>query len=251
MNASPTALEIVRELISCPSVTPEDAGALRHLGRTLGEAGFTWEIVRFSSAGAPAIDNLYARFGAAAPNFVFAGHTDVVPPGDVSALAFPSLRGGGRRGPRLGSRRRRHEGRPRRGRRRGVPLRRARLLSRLDQLSRHRGRGGAGDRRHGEAAGMGAGQGGAVRSLHSGRADERRRAGRHDQERAARVADRAPLTLGKQGHVAYPHLADNPIRALAPILTALQSPALDAGTADSTPPTWRSSASMSAIARPT
>ena len=60
------------------------------------------------------------------------------------------------------------------------------------------------------------------------------------------------LTLsGTQGHVAYPHLADNPIRALAPILDALQAPPLDDGTPTSSHPISKSSASTSAIRRPT
>jgi succinyl-diaminopimelate desuccinylase len=80
MSTTPlSALEIARALIAFPSVTPADAGALRYLKKVLDEAGFSSEIVAFASPGAPTIDNLYARFGSAAPNFVFAGHTDVVP----------------------------------------------------------------------------------------------------------------------------------------------------------------------------
>ena len=76
----PSALDIARALIAFPSVTPANAGALRYLKGLLDEAGFSSEIVAFSSPGAPTIDNLYARWGSVAPNFVFAGHTDVVPP---------------------------------------------------------------------------------------------------------------------------------------------------------------------------
>ena len=84
MSASPaSALEIARALIRCPSVTPADAGALPYLASLLKSAGFRAELVTFSEPGMPDILNLWARYGREAPNFVFAGHTDVVPTGDV------------------------------------------------------------------------------------------------------------------------------------------------------------------------
>jgi succinyl-diaminopimelate desuccinylase len=89
----PSALDIARALIAFPSVTPADAGALRYLKGLLDEAGFSSEIVAFSSPGAPTIDNLYARWGSVAPNFVFAGHTDVVPPGEISQWRFDPFAG--------------------------------------------------------------------------------------------------------------------------------------------------------------
>ena len=75
-------LELARALIRCPSVTPEDAGALDVLQAALEELGFTCHRVRGEAPNTAPIDNLYARLGAAAPNFCFAGHTDVVPAGD-------------------------------------------------------------------------------------------------------------------------------------------------------------------------
>ena len=89
----PSALDIARALIACPSVTPEDAGALRYLARALAEAGFATEIVTFSQAGTPDVDNLFARIGSGAPHFAFAGHTDVVPPGDASRWRFDPFSG--------------------------------------------------------------------------------------------------------------------------------------------------------------
>jgi len=75
-------LELARALIRCPSVTPADAGALDVLQAALEELGFTCHrIIGDNPASAP-IDNLYARRGTGAPNFCFAGHTDVVPVGD-------------------------------------------------------------------------------------------------------------------------------------------------------------------------
>lgn len=71
---------IAAQLIRCPSVTPEDAGAIGMLSAMLEKLGFTCHELTFESGG-PAIRNLYARLGDTGPNFCFAGHTDVVPPG--------------------------------------------------------------------------------------------------------------------------------------------------------------------------
>ncbi len=75
-------LELARALIRCPSVTPEDAGALDVLQAALQELGFTCHRVLGEAPESAPVDNLYARRGAAAPNFCFAGHSDVVPVGD-------------------------------------------------------------------------------------------------------------------------------------------------------------------------
>jgi succinyl-diaminopimelate desuccinylase len=69
-------LDLARELIRKPSVTPADAGCQALIERLLREAGFHTEALRFGE-----VDNLWARRGLAAPALVFAGHTDVVPPG--------------------------------------------------------------------------------------------------------------------------------------------------------------------------
>jgi succinyl-diaminopimelate desuccinylase len=74
-------LDLARALIRCPSVTPQDAGALDVLESALEELGFECHRLTFSHAGMPDVANLYARIGNAAPNFCFAGHTDVVPVG--------------------------------------------------------------------------------------------------------------------------------------------------------------------------
>ena len=86
--STPTALDIARDLIRCASVTPADGGALDVVGRVLGEAGFSVERVTFSAPGTPDIGNLYARIGSGSPCLMFAGHTDVVPPGDAGAWRF-------------------------------------------------------------------------------------------------------------------------------------------------------------------
>src|SRR5947199_4393577 len=77
----PVALAQV--LIRCPSVTPQDAGAIGVLAEALETLGFASHRLRFETPGSAPIENLYARFGASAPNFCFAGHTDVVPTGDA------------------------------------------------------------------------------------------------------------------------------------------------------------------------
>ncbi|HLH48929.1 MAG TPA: M20/M25/M40 family metallo-hydrolase, partial [Roseiarcus sp.] len=87
------ALDIARALIACPSVTPDEAGALTYLRGLLAEAGFVAEIVSFDAPGAARGDNLYARFGRGAPHLVFAGHTDVVPPGDSAKWRFDPFSG--------------------------------------------------------------------------------------------------------------------------------------------------------------
>ena len=71
-------VEFAAELIRCPSVTPKEAGALDLLQHTLENLGFTCTRHPFGE-----VDNLYARLGSIAPNFCYAGHTDVVPVGDA------------------------------------------------------------------------------------------------------------------------------------------------------------------------
>ncbi|ULL00813.1 succinyl-diaminopimelate desuccinylase [Bradyrhizobium sp. I71] len=87
------ALSIARDLIRCPSVTPADAGALGVLEKALNAAGFTCHRVTFSEPGTADVDNLYARIGTEGPHITFAGHTDVVPPGDESAWSVGAFSG--------------------------------------------------------------------------------------------------------------------------------------------------------------
>lgn len=87
------ALSIARDLIRCPSVTPEDAGALGVLEKALTAAGFICHRVTFSEPGTADVDNLYARIGSEGPHIVFAGHTDVVPPGNESAWSVGAFSG--------------------------------------------------------------------------------------------------------------------------------------------------------------
>ena len=87
------AVSITRDLVRCPSVTPADAGALGVLERLLKDAGFEVHRVTFGEPGTADIDNLYARIGDSAPHITFAGHTDVVPPGDETAWTLGAFSG--------------------------------------------------------------------------------------------------------------------------------------------------------------
>jgi succinyl-diaminopimelate desuccinylase len=87
------ALAIAQALIRCPSVTPQDAGALGVLENLLKPAGFEVHRVTFSEPGFADVDNLYARIGKDAPHIAFAGHTDVVPAGDEAAWKHGAFAG--------------------------------------------------------------------------------------------------------------------------------------------------------------
>jgi succinyl-diaminopimelate desuccinylase len=87
------ALSIARELVRCPSVTPADGGALGVLENILKGAGFEVHRLTFGEPGTADIDNIYARIGEGAPHITFAGHTDVVPPGDEAAWSHGAFSG--------------------------------------------------------------------------------------------------------------------------------------------------------------
>jgi succinyl-diaminopimelate desuccinylase len=87
------ALSITRDLVRCPSITPADAGALGVLEKLFKAAGFETHRITFGEAGTADVDNLYARIGSEAPHISFAGHTDVVPPGDESAWSVGAFSG--------------------------------------------------------------------------------------------------------------------------------------------------------------
>jgi len=83
------AVAIAQGLIRCESVTPADAGALDALVDALRPARFAIERMTFKDEGSPPIDNLFARIGDGPPHLCFAGHTDVVPPGDAKLWTHP------------------------------------------------------------------------------------------------------------------------------------------------------------------
>ena len=234
LSPAPTlslAVEIAGRLIACRSVTPADDGALPYLRDLLAGAGFAAEIVSFAEPGAPTIDNLYARIGTEPPHIVFAGHTDVVPPGDPARWRFDPFSGAIAEGMIWG---------------RGACDMKGGLAAAAAAALRFVARG--------QPAGSisflvtgdeeGPAINGTVKLLEWARArGERfdhcilgeptsREALGDTMKNGRRGSLTGRLTLtGEQGHVAYPHLARNPIRALAPVLTALLAPPLDAGTA--------------------
>ena len=235
MSSLPAALDIARALIAFPSVTPADAGALPYLRDLLARAGFAAELVAFAEPGTPDVLNLYARRGTGAPNLAFAGHTDVVPPGDASRWRFDPFAAEVAEGQLWG---------------RGACDMKGGLAAAVAASLRFVARGEfpgsisflvTGDEE-------GPSINGTVKLLGWALA----RGERFDHcivgeptsaetlgdtiKHGRRGSLTGRLTLhGRQGHVAYPHIAENPIRALAPVLSALFSPPLDAGDADFDP----------------
>jgi succinyl-diaminopimelate desuccinylase len=228
-TADPVTL--LQELIRCPSVTPAEGGALLYLASVLAGAGFTVDRPVFSQAGTPDIENLYARIGEGGPCLVFAGHTDVVPPGDEARWRHGPFSGDVADGLVWG--------------RGAVDMKgaiAAFLAATLRRLAGGRPLAGSiaflitGDEE-------GPAVNGTVKLLDWVRA----RGERMDHcllgepTNPARLGEmmkigrrgslNATLTLsGTQGHVAYPHLADNPLRRLPVLMQALTAP-LDQGTA--------------------
>ena len=80
-------LKLAKELIRKPSITPKDAGAINILAKNLRSLGFKCQLINFKN-----IKNLYAKLGKSSPNFCYAGHTDVVPPGNIGDWSINPFR---------------------------------------------------------------------------------------------------------------------------------------------------------------
>ena len=76
-------ITLAKKLIRFPSVTPTDAGIMKFLAKKLTAIGFKCKILEFKEKNSKPVKNLYARLGTLQPNFMFAGHLDVVPPGNL------------------------------------------------------------------------------------------------------------------------------------------------------------------------
>ena len=76
-------LQLAKELIKFPTVTPVDAGIMKFLEKKLKSIGFKTKILEFKDHDSKPVKNIYARLGKKSPNFCYAGHVDVVPPGDI------------------------------------------------------------------------------------------------------------------------------------------------------------------------
>jgi succinyl-diaminopimelate desuccinylase len=223
---------IARALVRCRSVTPAEGGALGLIETLLGGTGFAVERMTFAEPGTTPVENLYARLGNKSPHLVFAGHTDVVPPGDETRWSHPPFGGEIADGLLFG--------------RGAVDMKggiACSLSAALDHVARH-----------GESKGSisflitGDEEGIAVNGTTKLLQWAAERGERFDHcilgepSSAAAVGDtikigrrgslNGTLTVtGRQGHVAYPQLADNPIRTLTALMTALMATPLDQGSA--------------------
>jgi len=228
MPADPVAL--ARDLIRCRSVTPDEGGALAYLQGLLERAGFEVHRAIFAEPGTAPVDNLYARVGTSRPNLMFAGHTDVVPPGNEGAWSHPPF-AGEIAGERL-------YGRGAVDMKGGIACF---VAAALDYLAAHGGKPNGsisllitGDE---ESVAVN----GTIKLLKW--AAERGETFDHcilgepsnvevlgDTIKAGRRGSLNGIlnVTGRQGHVAYPERADNPIRSLMILMAALQAP-LDEG----------------------
>ena len=93
LDQPPDAAAHLCALITCRSVTPADDGAQNYLAGVLAAAGFRIERLTFGTPGAPDVHNLFATTGSGTPHLVFAGHTDVVPTGDETRWRHPPFAG--------------------------------------------------------------------------------------------------------------------------------------------------------------
>ena len=235
------ALSIARDLVRCPSVTPADAGALGVLATLLKAAGFEVHRVTFSEPGAADIDNLYARIGTNGPHIAFAGHTDVVPPGEEAAWTHGAFAGEVVDGFLYG--------------RGAVDMKggiACSVAAALDYLAAHGGKPGHDGKGSisflitGDEEDMAVN--GTVKLMQWAAARGEKfdhcvlgepsnvaelgdciKIGRRGSQSGTLVVD------GVQGHVAYPHRASNPIPDIAALITALVSEPLDQGSAQFQP----------------
>ncbi len=231
------ALSITRALVQCPSVTPVEGGALGVLEALLTRAGFAVHRPVFREDGTPDVDNLYARIGEGSPCLMFAGHTDVVPPGSLEAWSHPPFGATVVDG--------RLYGRGAEDMKGGVA---ASVAAVLDHLRKH------GTPRTGSIAFLITGDeegpaiNGTVKLLEWARARgepmDHCILGEPTNVEAVgdviKIGRRGSLTghitvHGKQGHVAYPERAVNPIHGMTRLLTGLLAAPLDAGTAHFAP----------------
>jgi succinyl-diaminopimelate desuccinylase len=221
---------IAQSLIRCRSVTPAEGGALRFLERLFKDAGFEAHRVTFDAPGTPSVENLFAKIGSGAPHLAFAGHTDVVPPGDETRWKHGAFSGEVKDGVLYG--------------RGAVDMKggiAAFAAAALDYAKAGKGKlkGTISFLITGDEEGPGVN--GTVKLL--AWAKERGEVFDHcivgeptsvgSLGDTIKIGRRGSLSgtltiAGKSGHVAYPHNADNPIRTLIAILNKLQEP-LDDG----------------------
>ena len=222
--------ENLATLLRCPSVTPDEGGALSALQAMLEPLGFNVERVTFSDDGTPDVENLYARLGSESPHLMFAGHTDVVPVGDEAAWSSAPFSAQVVDGQMIG---------------RGAVDMKGGIAAFVAACARHIAEHGAppgsisflitGDEE-------GPSINGTSKLLEWAAAKGERWDGCIVGEPTnpdalgdmIKIGRRGSLSgtltvFGTQGHVAYPHLADNPVRTIARFAEALMAP-YDEGT---------------------
>ncbi len=236
MSADPVA--ITRDLLRCPSVTPAEGGALAFLEKTLKAAGFTVHRMTFSEPGTDDIENFYARIGTEAPNLVFAGHTDVVPPGDETAWHHPPFAGAIDNGELYGRGAVDMKG--------GIACAVAAVLDHLAANGGKPKRGSISFLITGDEESIAVNGTPKLLAWTAARGETfdhcilGEPSNQDEMGDTIKIGRRGSLngTLivhGKQGHVAYPQRADNPIRGLVKLVEAIQSEPLDAGNANFQP----------------
>ncbi len=230
MTQSTDPVAIARDLIRCPSITPAEGGALAYLERRLQEAGFTVHRLTFGEPGAADVENLYARIGTGAPHLMFAGHTDVVPPGDAAAWTHPPFAADVVDGTLFG--------------RGAADMKGAiacKLAAVLDHLAAHgKPNGSISFLVTGDEEGIAVN--GTVKLLKwiaaRGESFDHCILGEPTNPNALgdmiKIGRRGSLNgaltvTGTQGHVAYPALADNPVRGIVALMAALMAEPLDGG----------------------
>ncbi|MEQ8394258.1 succinyl-diaminopimelate desuccinylase [Thalassobaculum sp.] len=233
------AVEFAGRLIRCPSVTPAEGGAIDVLESALGALGFTCHRLRFEEAGTDPIDNLYARIGTGAPHLCFAGHTDVVPVGDTAAWTVGPFDGAVRDGLLWG---------------RGAADMKGGIAAFVAAAARVIGEHGGNPPGSISLLITGDEEGPAVNGTTkvldwmeaAGEIPDACVVGEPTNPNALgdmmKIGRRGSLTgtltvHGTQGHVAYPHLADNPIHHLLRMLEPFAHGQLDEGTAHFQPST--------------
>jgi len=224
MSSAIDAVELTRELIRKPSVTPADAGAMDVVERALRRLGFACRRMRFGE-----IENLYARFGTVRPNLCFAGHTDVVPVGDAAAWSADAFAAAERDGILIG--------------RGAVDMKSAIAAfaaAAQGAIARGEVKGSLSFLITGDEEGVAvdgtkkvvealANENEAIDHCVVGEPTSAELFG--DMVKVGRRGSiNAEITVtGVQGHVAYPHRAANPVPVLLRLLTALQARRLDDG----------------------
>ncbi|MGE0564390.1 MAG: succinyl-diaminopimelate desuccinylase [Pseudolabrys sp.] len=229
MTADPVA--IAADLIRCRSVTPAEGGALSFLEKTLKAAGFTVHRMTFHEPGAEDVENLYARIGTASPHLMFAGHTDVVPPGDEAAWKHKPFSGEVSGGELYG--------------RGAVDMKggiACAVAAVLDHLAANGGKpkGSISFLITGDEEGIAVNGTPKLLTWAAGRGEKFDHCILGEPSNVNELGDTIKvgrrgslnghiIVTGKQGHVAYPHRAVNPIRGLVKLIEALQSEPLDQG----------------------